>query len=381
MSRATRDSAGGPSGPAGARAPLTPQEALTLYRPDVAEVLAALSVPRFRYQQVYEHLMRKPGEPVTACTAIPTEMRGTLAPILGKGTSLASRQDDGRAATKLAISLRDGLQVETVVMRYTERVTACVSSQVGCALGCTFCATGGMGFRRNLSVAEIVDQVRWAAALVGAEGRRVSNVVFMGMGEPLLNRRALFGAMRLLRDPRGLGLRARGLSVSTVGIPDGILELARREPQVNLALSLHATSNELRSRLIPANRRYPIEVVLAATDTHFALTRRKLLVEYLLLQGVNDGVADAHALARMLRGRVAAVNLIVWNAARGPFRPSGGDAVARFQAELGRRHIDVSLRASMGHAIHAACGQLAIDRDPAPAPAEDLWHDHGGKIL
>ncbi len=223
--------------------------------------------------------------------------------------------------------------------------------------------------------------MRLAAALVGEEGRRVSNVVFMGMGEPLLNRRALFGALRLLRDPRGLGLRARGLSVSTVGIPDGILELARREPQVNLALSLHATSNELRSRLIPANRRYPLESVLAAADSHFALTRRKLLIEYVLLQGVNDSAADAHALARILRGRVAAVNLIVWNVARGPFRPSGGDTVARFRAQLERLHIDVSVRASMGHAIRAACGQLAIERGPAPAPAEDLWHDRGGEML
>ncbi|NLE74926.1 MAG: 23S rRNA (adenine(2503)-C(2))-methyltransferase RlmN [Actinobacteria bacterium] len=382
--RRNRSGAGGPPRPAGAAAissPLTAQEALTLYRPDLAELLTALSAPRFRYQQIYEHLMRRPGASLSACTVLPMEIRRTLASAANKETTVIRRADDGRAVTKLVLSLSDGLQVETVVMRYTDRVTVCVSTQVGCALGCTFCATGGMGFHRNLTVAEIIDQVRLAGALVTAEGRRVSNVVFMGMGEPLLNRRALFGAIRLLRDPRGLDLRSRGISVSTVGIPDGIVELAHREPQVNLALSLHATSNELRNRLIPANRKHPLQTILAATDTHFALTRRKLMVEYVLLRGVNDSVSHARALARLLRGRVAAVNLITWNEARGNFSPSQSNAVARFQDELRSLQVDVSIRISLGHSINAACGQLAAEQSPASAPPIDLWHDHGGRTF
>ncbi len=340
------------------RKPLTGVEALALYRPGLSESLRMLEVPGFRHQQVYEHLMQHPSLPLEACTSLPPALRSQLATATEIQPRTELRVDDARQTTRLLVALADGCGVESVIMRYPDRTTVCVSTQVGCAMRCAFCATGSVGFTRNLHTSEIIDQVRLAASIVVPEGRRVTNVVFMGMGEPMLNREAVLAALRLLQDPRGLHVRARGLSVSTVGIPEGIVELARREPQVNLALSLHAPTDELRGQLVPVNSKYPICTVLRATDTHFAITHRKLLVEYVLLNGVNDRPTHAQQLSQLLRGRVAAVNLIAWNATGGPFRAPDPAAVTAFQAELQRRHVDVSLRARMGHSIQGACGQL-----------------------
>lgn len=340
------------------RVPFFDVDPLSLYRPDLSARLQALGAPTYRRQQAYEHLMRHPSLPLEACTALPAAMRAQLGPLMERRPRIEQRLDDTGQTTRLLLAMPDGVAVESVIMRYPDRTTLCVSTQAGCPVGCTFCATGAIGFTRNLRTDEIIDQVRLAAALLEQEGRRVTNVVFMGMGEPFLNRESVFGALRLLRDPRGLRVRARGLSVSTVGIPAGIIELAQREPQVNLALSLHAPNDELRERLLPINRKYPLAAVLQATDTHFAMTHRKLLVEYVLLGGVNDEPALARQLSQLLRDRVAAVNLISWNATGGPFRAPSARAVAAFRAELQRQHIDVALRASMGHSIQAACGQL-----------------------
>ena len=255
----------------------------------------------------------------------------------------------------------------------------CVSTQVGCALGCAFCATGSLGFTRNLTAAEIVDQVREARAILADEGRRVTNVVYMGMGEPLLNLDAVLLSLKLLHDPNGIGHSARSLSVSTVGIPAGIRRLAREEPQVNLALSLHAPDDELRTRLIPANRRFPLRDVLSACDDHFTMTRRKLFVEYLLLAGVNDSPRQANVLADLLRGRVVAVNLIPWNPGCGDFRPSPPEALIAFLNALKTRGIEVSTRESRGRSIAAACGQLVAGggrrstvRDTAEYPGREV---------
>jgi adenine C2-methylase RlmN of 23S rRNA A2503 and tRNA A37 len=222
----------------------------------------------------------------------------------------ARKAADG--TTKLLLAAQDGSKIETVVMPYGKRVTACLSSQVGCPVGCAFCATGAMGFHRNLTVAEIVDQLRTAMALASEAGQRISNVVYMGMGEPLLNLGAVLDSIRVLTEPSGLGLGHRSLSVSTVGIPAGILRLAREQPQVNLALSLHAADDETRALLIPQTYRRPLSVVLEAAWEHFALTRRKLLIEYVLISGVNDSIEDARRLAALVQGRVVAVNLLVW---------------------------------------------------------------------
>ena len=285
-------------------------------------------------------------------------------------------------------------------MYYGNRATACISSQVGCAVGCAFCATGAVGFERNLSPGEIVDQLRATSRIAGDQGRRITNVVYMGMGEPLLNLGAVLDSIRILTAPAGLGLGHRALSVSTVGIPGGIVRLARAEPQVNLALSLHAADDATRAVLVPERFRHPLSAVLDAAWQHFAITGRKLLVEYVLLSGVNDSPEDARRLAALLRGHVVTVNLLVWNpfcqdpgdvvpgdrsrrartstgarmapgAARdsraspgrpGPtrtFRPSTPAAVDAFRAALRAAHIEAVVRRSKGAGIEAACGQLA----------------------
>jgi 23S rRNA (adenine2503-C2)-methyltransferase len=277
--------------------------------------------------------------------------------------------------SKLLLEAGDGSQIEAVVMAYGSRATVCVSSQVGCAVGCTFCATGALGFRRNLSTAEIIDQLRAAAGVAPEAGRRMSNVVYMGMGEPLLNLGAVLDSIRVLTSPYGLGMGHRSLSVSTVGIPSGILRLARAEPQVNLALSLHAVDDATRALLIPEGFRRPLAEVLDAAWEHFAITGRKLLVEYVLLSGVNDSVDDARKLAALLRGHVVAVNLLTWNPVcpqkveavepgrasqrRRTFRPSPPTAVTAFRAALRVAHIEAVVRQSKGAGIEAACGQLA----------------------
>ena len=368
------------------------QSLLTVYRPDLATELTALDAPAYRYQQVYEHLFLRPGEPFAQATALPIPTRIAL-DSYGESTlsSDASRTaTDG--TTKLLLSGSDGLRLETVLMPYRDRSTVCVSSQVGCPVGCAFCATGAMGFRRNLVVGEIVDQVRMAASLAGRLGRRVSNVVFMGMGEPLLNLQAVLDSIRILTDPHGLNLAHRSISISTIGIPGGILRLARTEPQVNLALSLHAADDRTRARLVPPRFRHPLAEILDAAWEHFAITRRKLLVEYVLIKGVNDSHEDAHRLAGLLRGRVVTVNLLAWNPilrSTGTLSSSEPDpakdrranardlnrpilrtlaapsraSVAGFRDTLSAAGVKTVIRHSKGSRIGAACGQLAAQHD------------------
>ena len=291
----------------------TPQTLLAVYRPDIAQALAAMDAPSYRYAQVYEHLFRRPLRSFAEATVLPTDTRAALDGLGVSTLTIAGSRSSPDGATKLLLAGRDGSHIETVIMRYRDRVTVCISSQVGCPVGCGFCATGAMGFRRNLSTAEIVDQVRPASALVGEEDRRVSNLVYMGMGEPLLNLQAVLDSIRILTDPQGMGVAHRALSVSTIGIPSGILRLARAEPQVNLALSLHAADDRTRALLVPPSFRHPLSEILESAWEHFAITHRKLLIEYVLLDGVNDSVDDARRLAALLRGHVVTVNLLAWN--------------------------------------------------------------------
>lgn len=362
---------------------------LALYRADVAHVLSENDCASYRYAQVYQHLFQRPMRAFSEATALPADARGALDAL---GASTLTQVEDQTApdgTTKLLLSTRDGKYIECVVMRYTDRVTVCISSQVGCPVGCTFCATGSMGFGRNLSAAEIVDQVRAAATLADGEQRRVSNIVYMGMGEPLLNLQAVLDSIRILTDPNGFGLSHRAVSVSTVGIPSGIRRLARTEPQVNLALSLHAADDNTRALLVPDRYRHPVADVLDAAWDHFSLTRRKLLVEYVLIGGVNDSPEQARALARLLRGHVVAVNLLAWNpvtrrtpAARQPtdrrrpaadppssppgyFQASTSAAVSAFREVLLSSRIETVVRRSKGGSIQGACGQLAGRRRAA----------------
>lgn len=353
----------------------TPQSLLATYRPDLAQVLAEADAPPFRHAQVLEHLFRAPIRPFAHASVLPGDLRARLDEFGPSVLSVAATRTAADGTSKLLLEARDGSQVEAVVLPYGSRATACISSQVGCAVGCAFCATGALGFRRNLSAAEIVDQLRAAAGVAAEVGWRISNVVYMGMGEPLLNLGAVLDSIRVITSPHGLGMGHRSLSVSTVGIPNGILRLGRAEPQVNLALSLHAVDDAGRALLIPEGFRRPLADVLDAAWEHFAITSRKLLVEYVLLQGVNDSVDDARKLAALLRGHVVAVNLLAWNPVcpeeaeatepgRGPrrrrtFRPSSPAAVAAFRAALRAANIEAVVRQSKGAGIEAACGQLA----------------------
>jgi 23S rRNA (adenine2503-C2)-methyltransferase len=300
---------------------------LEIYRPDLAERLADHESPLYRHKQVYEHLLRRPLEPFSQATALPSGFRASLDDLGVSTLKLEDRQTSTDGTTKLLVSATDGSLIETVIMPYQKRTTVCISSQVGCPVGCHFCATGAMGFARNLSVAEIVDQVRLAAAVCGEECGRISNLVYMGMGEPLLNLEAVLASIRIFTDERALRVSRRAISISTVGIPAGILRLARAEPQVNLALSMHASTDRTRAQLIPNRHRHRLSNILDACWKHFSLTHRKLLIEYVLLGGVNDSRDDARRLAALLRGHVVAVNLLSWN----PLEPGPGSQSRRAQ--------------------------------------------------
>lgn len=363
------------------RMALGQEDLLNLYRPDLATLLQGQ--PAYRKRQVLEHLMRPDILPFAEATALPADLRHRLDGIGAATLRAVETRTSTDGTEKILLSCRDEARIETVVMPYRRRVTACISSQAGCPVGCAFCATGTVGFRRNLVAAEMVDQVRWARRVAAAAEARLSNIVYMGMGEPLLNLQAVLDSISVLADPAGLGIGHRSISVSTVGVPAGILRLARSQPQVNLALSLHAASDEVRRLLIPARHRHPLKDILSAAWQHFELTHRKLFIEYVLLRGINDSVQDAGRLASLLRGHVVTVNLLTWNpvqahepaAQRTPgerrnqsrpstrrprtFSPSPRPAVYAFRDALSNRGIEVTVRASRGADIEGACGQLA----------------------
>ncbi len=356
---------GGAAEPAGAR------DLLELYRPDFARTLADLQAHGYRHEQVVEHLFRRPLLPFSVSTVLPGDVRAALDEEGASSLTVSTTRTSRDRTTKLLLATKDGEAVEMVIMRYQRRVTACISSQVGCPVGCAFCATGQHGLARNLSVAEVVDQVRIASAIGAEEGWRVSNLVYMGMGEPLLNLQAVLDSIRVLTNPRGLGLGHRSISISTVGIPAGIRRLARSEPQVNLALSLHAADDQTRAQLVPDKFRQPLAKILAAAWDHFEITRRKLLVEYVLLQGINDSTSDARRLAGLLKGHVVTVNLLAWNpvAALAGFTASEPAVVAAFRDTLTIAGVEAVIRHSKGAGIDAACGQLAGRRRRVNPPS------------
>jgi 23S rRNA (adenine2503-C2)-methyltransferase len=275
--------------------------------------------------------------------------------------------------------LADDALVESVLMHYParagarERHTLCISSQAGCAVGCPFCATGELGFTRDLQMAEIVDQVRWAARRLSVDGRRLTNVVFMGMGEPLLNLDRVLPAIEALNDPHRFGLGARHITVSTSGVVPGIRRLTALGPQFTLAVSLHAARDALRDVLVPLNRRWPVGEVVAAAREHAAATGRRISYEVTMIGGINDTDADAEAMIELLRGDHAHVNLIPMNpVAHTPWTASPMPIIERFAAMLVAAGIQTTIRGNRGQDVGAACGQLAAERagqPPAPAVA------------
>lgn len=267
---------------------------------------------------------------------------------------------------KAAIFLADGQTIETVLMRHRSsekgvRHTVCASSQIGCALGCAFCATGRMGFVRNLSAGEIVEQVVFWARQLKKENEKVGNAVFMGMGEPFMNYDNVLAAVRILNDDNCLGIGARHISISTVGIVDGIKRMASDMPQINLAISLHAANDRLRQSLMPINRKYPLARVMAAAGGYIAMTNRKLMFEYIMIKDVNDTVEHAKELAGLLKHKLYFVNLILCNPT-GIFEPSSPNRLKKFKDILEKAGIQALARYRFGQDVSGACGQLAGDK-------------------
>lgn len=279
--------------------------------------------------------------------------------------ALVARQDSAvDGASKLAFRTRDGAVVESVMLRFDSgRSSVCLSTQVGCAADCAFCATGRLGLQRNLSAAEIIDQVLQVARLFRAEGRTLRNLVFMGMGEPLHNEAAVAEAVAALRDPERFNFTERHIVVSTVGVPAAMLRFAERFPGVNLALSLHSAREEVRRRLVPTTRRHPLAALRAAAEAVTARQRNPLMIEYLLFDGLTDTDTDLEALRTFVAGIPVHINLIPFNAvAEAGAQGLRGTPPARreaFGAALKRAGLKVTLRRSLGADIDGACGQLA----------------------
>jgi len=327
-------------------------------RAEVGELLAGQ--PRFRVDQLWKGLYEQLAEPAEL-TTLPKALRNTLDADLPPAlTTVVERVSDHGDTVKYLFELPGGSRIETVLMLYPDRVTACVSSQAGCAMACGFCATGQAGFTRQLSTGEIVEQVVRAGRKARQLGRRLANVVFMGMGEPLANEANVWAAIERINTDIGLG--ARHLTVSTVGLVPGIKRLAEWPMQVNLAVSLHAANDALRDELVPINRRYPLDVLMQTCADYLTATGRRLSFEWALIDGVNDRDSDACELAARCRALPlpAHVNLIPLNPTPGYLtRGTSVKRVHEFRDRLEALGVNATVRRNRGTDIDAACGQLA----------------------
>jgi 23S rRNA (adenine2503-C2)-methyltransferase len=336
---------------------------------DAQEFASHFDLKPYRLRQLYHAATKELLGGVAEVTTLPKELRSAM---VERGVTFSSlepidvRRSRDAQTTKALFRLRDGMEVEAVLMEhYRNRTTVCISSQAGCAFACAFCATGQGGFNRNLTAGEIFDQARFFARELASRGERVTNVVFMGMGEPFHNYDAVMEAVALLNDPHGFGLGHRHITISTVGLVDKIDRFADERVQVNLAISLHAPTDELRSQLMPVNRRFPIAALMAACERYVRKTNRKVFFEYVMLTGVNDDAASAHALASLMRGHLYHVNLIPYNTT--PDAAYGATPEKRiweFAAILDAAGVPVTVRQNMGRDIAAACGQLQAESQP-----------------
>jgi len=333
--------------------------------------------PAYRARQVLDAAWRGRQTSFAEILTLPAALRDELEAMFRFDTvdECEIRYTDGVLTEKAVHRLSDGLLVESVLMHYParpdarERHTLCISSQAGCAVGCPFCATGELGMERDLETAEIVDQVRHAARRLAADEKHLTNVVFMGMGEPLLNLDRVLESIAALNDPRRFGLGARHITVSTSGVVPGIRRLTALGPQFTLAVSLHAARNALRDVLVPLNRRWPVEEVIAAAREHALVTGRRVTYEVTMIDGINDTDLDADAMAEVLRDEHAHVNLIPMNAvAHTPWTGTPIPRVERFAERLRAAGIATTIRLNRGTEIGAACGQLAAEHAGQPTP-------------
>jgi 23S rRNA (adenine2503-C2)-methyltransferase len=326
---------------------------------EVAAWLAERGQPAYRARQLRRRIAS--GARFDEMLELPSELRDELAAAFRPSSLREVRrvEADGGLTSKKLYQLDGGHTVEAVVMRYPRRSTLCISSQVGCPIGCPFCATGQGAFGRSLRTHEIVDQAADAARDLASEGRRLTHVVFMGMGEPLANYAAVLGSVRRIVDPAGLGLSPRRVTISTAGLVPRIDELAGEELPFTLAISLHAARDELRDVLVPVNRRHPLGPLVAAADRFAERTGRRVSYEWVLLAGVNDTERDARELGALLRGRPAHVNLIPYNPVDdAPYREPDAAAIDRFVRRVRAQGLNATLRDTRGRDEDAACGQL-----------------------
>jgi 23S rRNA (adenine2503-C2)-methyltransferase len=338
---------------------LEPSAAADLLR----EFAVSAGEGRWRAQQVLEHLWKVPRDSFDAMVQLPKPFREKLAgAFLLPRLAVAARQVSADGTEKFLFRLADGEHIETVAIPEGDRLTLCISSQAGCALQCSFCATGAMGFSRNLTVHEIAGQVREVTMLTG---RRPTNIVFMGMGEPLMNWKAVGPTLTILNDPAGFGIGARHITVSTVGVLPGIVALGQRREQFRLAISIHAPSDALRRTLMPINTKYPLAQVIEAARVF----DRRVTFEYVMLHGVNDAPEHAVQLAELARRCKAFVNLIPLHAGgAGSFVATSPQDIARFARQVRAKGVEVAIRKSRGKDIAAACGQLRVERQRRRTP-------------
>ncbi|MFO8102197.1 MAG: 23S rRNA (adenine(2503)-C(2))-methyltransferase RlmN [Dehalococcoidia bacterium] len=328
---------------------------------DLRDVLADWGEPQYRAKQVIDWVYRKPVTDFSSMSNLPPVLRERLDKefVLQSLEPVGEAKSSDRKTIKVLFRLIDGKTIESVLMIYRKRRTVCISSQVGCAFGCPLCATGASGFERNLTPAEIIDQVLFFPRNLKARDQAVTNVVFMGMGEPLVNFEAVWRAVESLADPELLGLGARHITISTSGIAPGIKKLAKKKLQVGLAVSLHAPNDKMRDEIVPPNRMYPLEILIPACHDYVKATGRRISFEYALIRDLNDFPQLAAELGELLRGLNCFVNIIPVNPSEHTdFRPPPKAKIQYFSEMLTRHHVPNTVRMRRGSEIEAGCGQL-----------------------
>jgi 23S rRNA (adenine2503-C2)-methyltransferase len=326
---------------------------------ELEEFIISFGQPRYRAQQIMEWLYQKGVTDFKEMTNLPENFRKELrrAGLSSSVLSIEGAREAKDGTKKYLFRLQDGMNIEAVYIPEEKRKTVCFSTQVGCAIGCAFCATGQKGFHRNLTAGEIVDQVR----RIGSDRKtRISNAVAMGQGEPLANYDETLRAIKLLNADYGLGIAARHLTISTSGVVPAIYRLAEEELQINLALSLHAAQDGLRSELIPLNRTYPLATLMKSCKSYTQKTNRRITLEYIMIKGVNDGQEDLKSLSDLAGGWLCHVNLIPYNPVPDlPYQASGDQTLQHFLNTLRSKGVAASIRQERGAEVKAACGQLS----------------------
>ena len=331
---------------------------------ELQQNLVSAGLPSFRAQQVWQGMYQQLWSTWEQFTTLSKDLRAQLnaAFTLHEIFPTKTIESKDKLTQKILFSLADGRAVEAVLMRYEQRNTICISTQVGCAMNCSFCATGQMGFFRNLTAGEIVQQVLFFARQLKNEGDQLTNIVYMGMGEPFHNYAVTIKSIDILNDHSGFDFGERRFTISTVGMVPEIEKFTQEDRQVNLAISLHAANDDLRNTMLPINRKYPIRQLMKACRDYTTATRRRITFEYALIDGVNDTEEHARELAGLLKGMLCHVNLIPLNSTRGSkLRGSVEDSASAFMQVLTDRHIPCSMRLRRGMEIAAGCGQLATE--------------------